>query len=220
MKIVNKIINNIINIRKIIQNNILLIVVSKGQSIDSIKTAYITGQKHFGENYVQELKNKYLKLPKDICWHMIGNLQSNKIKYIIPFIYMIHSIDSLNKLIIINKEASKYRKIIKCLIQIKISNDINKYGMSINEFNDILNFNFKNFQFIKILGIMGISSFTNDNKKIIHEYKKLYFLFKKFQNINNDIVYLSMGMSYDYKIAIKYGSNMLRLGKIIFNNNY
>lgn len=216
----NYIKNNINNLTNNIPSNIIIVAVSKNYSYHYIKQAYDLGQKHFGENYIQEMIIKYKNLPKDIKWHMIGNLQKNKIKHIAPFVYMIHSIHNLEILCKIEKEASKYERIIYCLLQIKISNDINKLGMDIYNAENIIKSNiYAKMQYVKIVGLMGMATFT-DNKNIINrEFNFLNIWFQKLKKINNEIKYLSMGMSYDYKIAIKYNANIIRIGNYIFGDH-
>ncbi|WP_185877536.1 YggS family pyridoxal phosphate-dependent enzyme [Blattabacterium cuenoti] len=205
---------NFIYIKNLIPKNVKILVVSKNQSILSIKNLYQIGQRDFGENYVQEIIKKYDKLPKDIRWHMIGRIQSNKLKYIVPFIYLIHSIQKIKHIEIINNIGFKYNKIIKCLIQIRISNEINKSGVSDKE-ADKLAFFSKKMKNVKIIGLMGMSSFKN-MKEVNNEFmylNNIYNIHKKKYSYN----VLSMGMSRDFKLAIKHGSTIIRLGNIIFN---
>ena len=203
-----------------IPDHVAVLAVSKGQSLDSIREAYGVGQRDFGENYIQELKKKYECLPKDIQWHMIGKLQSNKIKYIVPFIHLIHSIEDYRQLEIINKYAIKYDREIHCLLQIKISPQPNKSGMiaSMAEkfLNDLKN---KPLKHIRIKGLMGISSFEIDDKNIQKkEFDQLASLFNNLKKNYKDFTILSMGMSSDYNLAIEKGATLIRLGSSIFGD--
>lgn len=201
-------------IKKIKQNigNKSLIIVSKNRSFDEILDAYKTGHRDFGENRVQELVKKYEKLPKDIKWHMIGHLQKNKVKYIIPFIHLIHSVDSIELLEKINTISKKQEKITDCLIQIKISQENSKYGMSKSYF-DIIKANINQFSSVNIKGLMGMATASLNEKIIIKEFNSL----KKTYLNSPNLKILCMGMSQDYKIANKCGSNMFRIGSFIFS---
>lgn len=208
-----------LNLNKIldeIPKNVLLVAVSKTKPISDIKIAYKSGHLHFGENKTQELVKKENKLPKNIKWHMVGHLQRNKVKYIASFIYMIHSVDSLKLLKEIDNQAVKNKRNINVLIQVDISEDSTKFGFSFEEINQLLIIEkFKEFKNVSIKGLMGMASFTNDKKLIRKQFKNLYDLYKKFKN-KYSFEYLSMGMSSDYKIAIEYNSNIIRLGSNIF----
>ena len=209
------------NLRSIIDNipkKVSLVAVSKTKPMELIKNAYDCGQRDFGENKVQELVNKFELLPKDIKWHMIGHLQRNKVKYIAPFIYLIHSVDSVRLLNEINKQAEKNNKTISVLLQIDISDDNTKFGFSFNEIDTLLNSDLINeLNNVKIEGLMGMASFTLNEETIKNQFtslKNLYHSYKKKLNFK----ILSMGMSGDYKIAIECGSNLIRLGSSIFGN--
>ena len=209
------------NLRSIIDNipkKVSLVAVSKTKPIELIKNAYNCGQRDFGENKVQELVNKFELLPKDIKWHMIGHLQRNKVKYIAPFVYLIHSVDSVRLLNEINKQGEKNNKTISVLLQIDISDDNTKFGFSFNEIDTLLNSDLMNeLNNVKIEGLMGMASFTLNEETIKNEFtslKNLYHNYKKKLNFK----ILSMGMSGDYKIAIECGSNLIRLGSSIFGN--
>ena len=208
-----------LNLNKIsneIPKDVLLVAVSKTKPISDIQIAYNSGQLHFGENQIQELTTKENKLPKNIKWHMIGHLQRNKVKYIASFIYMIQSVDSLKLLKEINKQAIKNKRNINVLIQVDISEDSTKFGFSFKEINQLLLIEkFKEFQNVSIKGLMGMASFTSDKKLIRKEFKNLNDLYKNYKN-KYSFEYLSMGMSSDYKIAIKCNSNIIRLGSNIF----
>lgn len=209
------------NLRSIIDNipkKVSLVAVSKTKPVELIKNAYDCGQRDFGENKVQELVNKFELLPKDIKWHMIGHLQRNKVKYIAPFVYLIHSVDSVRLLNEINKQAKKNNKTISVLLQIDISDDNTKFGFSFNEIDTLLNSDLINeLNNVKIEGLMGMASFTLNEETIKNQFtslKNLYHSHKKKLNFK----ILSMGMSGDYKIAIECGSNLIRLGSSIFGN--
>ena len=213
-----KIDNNLSSIIDNIPKKVTLVAVSKTKPMDLIKNAYDCGQRDFGENKVQELVNKFESLPKDIKWHMIGHLQRNKVKYIAPFVYLIHSVDSVRLLNEINKQAKKNNKTISVLLQIDISDDNTKFGFSFNEIDTLLNSDLMNeLNNVKIEGLMGMASFTLNEETIKNQFtslKNLYHSYKKKLNFK----ILSMGMSGDYKIAIECGSNLIRLGSSIFGN--
>jgi len=202
--------------------NVTLVAVSKTKSIEEILELYHLGQRDFGENYVQELVDKYEQLPKDIHWHFIGHLQSNKVKYIAPFVSLIHSVDSEKLLKEINKQGAKYNKIIDCLLQVHIAEEETKFGFDEKELQEFLNTNnsnLSNFKNANIRGMMGMASFTENVEIIRDEFRFLKSLFDKFTSFsifNFQFSILSMGMSADYKIAIEEGSNMVRIGSLLF----
>ena len=197
-----------------------LIAVSKTRSIEDINEAYNQGQKKFGENRVQEIVDKFNKLPKDIEWHMIGHLQKNKVKYISEFISLIHSLDRLSLANEIDKNGKKHDKSINCLIQIKISKEESKFGLNIGELDSFYN-EVKTFKNINIVGLMGMATFTNDNCQIEQEFNGLKELYDQLAKHYGEFEVLSMGMSGDYEIAIAKGSNMIRVGSKIFGErNY
>ena len=202
--------------------NFTCVAVSKTKPVDDIEKIYNLGHKEFGENKVQELLEKYDKLPKDIKWHMIGHLQTNKIKKVIPIISLIHSVDSLKLLKKINNEAIKINKVISCLLQINISNENNKYGFTKDQTREIFNNKIlKDFKFIRIKGLMGMASFTENKNQIRIEFKNLKKIFDELKIKYPELKIISMGMSGDYKIAIEEGSNMIRIGSKIFGKrNY
>ena len=202
--------------------NFTCVAVSKTKPVGDIEKIYNLGHKEFGENKVQELLDKYDKLPKDIKWHMIGHLQTNKIKKVIPIISLIHSVDSLKLLKKINNEAIKINKVISCLLQINISNENNKYGFTIDQIREIFNNEvLKDFKFIRIKGLMGMASFTENENQIRIEFKNLKKIFDELKIKYPELKIISMGMSGDYKIAIEEGSNMIRIGSKIFGKrNY
>jgi len=200
---------------------VTLIAVSKTKPVEEIREAYDAGQRLFGENMVQELVEKQEYLPKDIQWHLIGHLQSNKVKYIAPFISMIQSVDSLKLLQEINKHAEKNSRVIDCLLQIYIADEETKYGLGFDEAIGLLrNDERNNLQHIRIRGLMGIATNTDNEKQIKEEYYELRTFFDGIKQsfFRNDAAFntLSMGMSSDYKIAMDQGSTMVRLGSTIF----
>jgi len=205
---------NITRLQKLIPNNVTLVAVSKKQSISSIHEAYVCGQKIFGENNAIELAKKAETMPDDIKWHMIGHLQRNKVKYIIKYVDLIHSIDSIKLLEEINKRAVKINKVIKCLVQVKIARESNKFGVDKNEINEFIA-DSKKFTNIKIIGLMGMATNTDDITIINSEFSFLSNIFETIKN--NDIKILSMGMSNDFIHAIKNNANMVRIGSSIFN---
>ncbi len=210
--------NKFFDIKKLIPKNTQILVVSKNQNFSNIEKLYRVGHRDFGENYIQEMVEKYKKLPKDIRWHMIGRIQSNKLKYIIPFIHLIHSVQNIKQIDIINKIALKYQKIINCLLQIKICDDKNKSGITYQEASKILeNETYKKMKNVKIIGIMGMASFQEKLTKVHDEFSYLRKIYNEYKNKYGHYI-LSMGMSRDYNIAIKYGTTIVRLGTMIFGN--
>ena len=209
--------DNLNNLCHSIDNPVKLVAVSKTKSNDQIMEAYEAGQKIFGENKVQELVSKYNSLPKDIEWHMVGHLQKNKVKYIANFIKLIHSIDNFKLLKEINRQAKKNNVIIDCLLQIKIASEETKFGLSIDQVRPILESEeFKSLKNISIIGLMGMASFTNNETILKNEFSYLNDFYDSLRITYPNMTVLSMGMSYDYKLAIKYGSNMVRIGSLIF----
>lgn len=200
---------------------VTLVAVSKTKSVEEIQEAYDAGQRIFGENLVQELVEKYEKLPKDIQWHLIGHLQTNKVKYIAPFINMIESVDSLRLLKEINKHALKHDRIIDCLLQVYIASESTKFGLDHVELIELLESEeFASLKNVRIRGLMGIATNTENEKEIKEEFYELKTLFDgiKVSYFRNEETFdtLSMGMSSDYKIAIEQGSNLVRLGSVLF----
>jgi len=196
-----------------------LIAVSKTKPIEDIQALYDLGQRDFGENYVQELVDKYEKLPKDIHWHFIGHLQSNKVKYIAPFVHLIHGVDSLSLLKEINKQGLKNNRIIDCLLQIHIAKEETKFGLNSDELEAVLTGELSALKNISITGLMGMASFSTNIDLVRAEFNYLKSLFVKYtplQTANCKLQILSMGMSSDYKIAIEEGSNMIRIGSLLF----
>ena len=211
---------NIKHITSQIPENVTLIAVSKTKPNDMLLEAYNAGQRDFGENYVQELVDKHEQLPKDIHWHFIGHLQSNKVKYIAPFVYLIHGVDSFSLLKEINKQAQKNNRVIDCLLQIFIAQEETKFGLDFNEAAQILNSTeFKNLKNISIKGFMAMASNTDNKTQIRKEFTSL----KEFSLQYPEMTILSFGMSSDYQLAIQEGSSMIRVGSSIFgerNYNY
>jgi pyridoxal phosphate enzyme (YggS family) len=205
--------NRLKEINNKISSNLSLVAVSKTRNNKEILESYKSGQLMFGENKVQELTKKHEELPKNIQWHMIGHLQTNKVKYIAKFISLIHTVDSIKLMKEINKRAFNENRIIDCLIQIHIANEENKFGFKIHEINNVLDLA-KDLKNINIKGLMGMGTYTDDLDIINNEFKILNSEFLKRKTFEFDT--LSMGMSNDYKIAIKNGSTMLRLGSSIF----
>jgi len=215
---------NIDNILKQIPNNTKLVAVSKTHSIETIKETFDAGQRDFGENKVQELVDKHSQLQNpEIKWHLIGHLQRNKVKYIADFVELIHSVDSLKLLTEINRQAKKHDRVINCLLQFHIADEDTKFGLNYDEAIDILESDeFKSFENIKICGVMGMATFTDDTEQVRKEFKKLKEIFseikdKYFKNIDY-FCEISMGMSGDWKIAIEEGATILRIGSIIFGD--
>ena len=205
------------NLRNKNGDNVKTIAVSKRSTIEEIMSVYNLNHKDFGENRVQDLIVKHNKLPKDIHWHMIGHLQRNKVKDIIEFIHLIHSVDSLRLLDQINKESIKKKLKTDILIQVKISKDVSKYGFLTNELDNVFkNYLSNKYRNINILGLMGMATFTENISQIESEFSLLSSLYNKYSKMTN-LKYLSMGMSGDYLLALKYNSNMIRLGSAIFN---
>jgi pyridoxal phosphate enzyme (YggS family) len=194
--------------------NVQLVAVSKIKPIEDILALYDLGQRDFGENYVQELVDKNASIAdKSINWHFIGHLQTNKVKYIANFVYLIHSIDSLKLLQEIDKQGKKSNRVINCLLQVYIATEETKYGLSENELTDILNeVNFGNLPNVSIKGLMGMASFSDDLAKVRQEFQNLLKIKSKYPQLQ----ILSMGMSQDYKIAMEEESNMVRIGSLLF----
>jgi PLP dependent protein len=209
-----------------LKDKVILIAVSKTKTVEDIQELYDLGQRDFGENYVQELVDKEAVLPKDIRWHFIGHLQSNKVKYIAPFVHLIHGVDSLKLLQEINKQAKKINKVINVLLQIHIAQEETKFGLDEKELEEILNTRsdapYDRLTHVKISGLMGMASFSDDVNKVRNEFKQLRSLFDKLvANGRPAFTTLSMGMSSDYKIAVEEGTNMVRIGSLLFGErNY
>ena len=213
---------NILRIISDIAENVKLVAISKTKSAEDIMMAYETGQRLFGENKIQEMSAKYEDLPKDIKWHMVGHVQSNKIKYMAPYVDLIHGIDSLKSIKILNKEGVKNNRILNCLLQLKISKEESKFGLGEKQFKEIIySDEYKEMKNVKIKGLMAMASNTNEKSIIRSEFVHAKKIFDEINNGDKSFEILSMGMSNDYKIAIECGSNMIRLGSLIFGErNY
>jgi len=211
---------NLLNIQSQLPKNVTLVAVSKTKPVADLMEAYNAGQRVFGENYVQELVEKHEALPKDIQWHFIGHLQSRKVKFIAPFVNLIHGVDSLKLLHEINKEAQKNNRVIDCLLQIFIAEEESKFGLDEKELTEILSSEeFKNLKNIRIIGLMGMATFTENQDQIKKEFQNLKTIFDKVskqKTENCQLNTISMGMSGDYQLAISCGSTMVRIGSSIF----
>ena len=212
---------NLATIKKSIPSHVTLVAVSKTKPNELIKEAYSSGQRIFGENKAQELKNKAEVLPKDIEWHFIGHLQSNKVKYIAPYASLVHSIDSLKLLKEVNKQALKNKRIIDCLLQFHIATEESKFGLSLEEAAELLTSNeFSSLKNIRVVGVMGMASFINSEEQVRKEFASLKHIFTQLKNSffqqNETFKTISMGMSGDYELAIEEGSTMVRVGSAIF----
>ena len=217
--------NNIEILLNSIPKNVDLVAVSKTKPESDILEAYHFGQRAFGENKIQEMANKHQNLPKDIEWHMIGHLQRNKVKYMASFVHLIHGVDSFKTLVEINKQALKHNRIINCLLQLKIADEDTKFGLTLNELQNIITSEeLTKLHNIKICGFMGMASFTSNEDSVRSEFNFLKTTFnnlKKQTSKNFAPKIISMGMSGDYKIAIEEGSNLVRVGSAIFGSrNY
>lgn len=219
---------NLENFNKELPKDVTLVAVSKTKPVSDLMEAYNAGQRIFGENKVQEMESKWPEMPEDVQWHMIGHLQRNKVKDIAPFVSMIHAVDSLRLLKEINKQAKNNERVIECLLQIKIAEEESKFGMTEEDASALLaSEDLRNFKNVKIVGLMGMATFTDNEKQISGEFQKLKKIFDQFkiqpfnQAQGDSFRILSMGMSGDYKIAIENGSNMIRVGSAIFGErNY
>ena len=214
--------NNIIKIKSELLSHVTLVAVSKTKPNELINQAYLAGQIDFGENYVQELVDKHQELPKDIRWHFIGHLQTNKVKLIAPFVNLIHGVDSLKLLEEINKQAQKNNRIINCLLQIYIAQEDSKFGLSFDECKELLQSNsYLNLKNICVGGFMAMASNTDNNEQIKKEFLSLKKFHESMVTIQLPLNILSFGMSSDYQLAIECGSNMIRIGSSIFGErNY
>jgi pyridoxal phosphate enzyme (YggS family) len=212
--------SNIEELKKNLPSEVTLVAVSKTKSNEEIMQAYEAGQRVFGENKIQEMAAKWEALPKDIVWHMIGHVQTNKVKYMAHFVDLIHGVESLKLLKEINKQAVKHNRVISCLIQIRIAEEETKFGLPADELESLL-LSAQSFSNIKIAGLMGMASFTDNIEQIKNEFFQLKTIFDKTQNQLPECTILSMGMSGDYPLAIQAGSTMIRVGSKIFGQrNY
>lgn len=214
--------SNLNNIKSSLPSHVTLVAVSKTKPIADLMEAYHAGQRIFGENKIQEMTGKWEQMPKDIQWHMIGHVQTNKVKYMIPYVSLIHGVDSLKLLKEINRLAAKWRRTVNCLLQIHIAEEDTKFGLDENELNEILDSEeFKSFENIRIVGLMGMATFTENREQIKREFLHLKSIFDKHSQLetsNLKLETLSMGMSGDYQLAIECGCNMVRIGSSIFGS--
>jgi len=207
-----------LSVRKTIPANVTLVAVSKFHPVEAIQTLYNAGQRVFGENRVQELVEKKPQLPDDIQWHCIGTLQTNKVKYIAPFVALIHSIDSLKLLAEVDKQAKKNNRVIECLLEVYIAQEETKHGLSFTEAEEILAQQGR-FTNVKIVGLMGMATNTDNKEQVRAEFRNLATFYKRMEEVYDlGFKFLSMGMSGDYQVAIQEGSNMIRVGSSIFGN--
>jgi len=216
---------NLKQINSTLPEHVALVAVSKTKPIEDILEAYNAGQRIFGENKIQEMVDKHEQMPKDIQWHMIGHVQRNKVKYMASFVSLIHGVDNFKLLNEINKQALKFERVIDCLLQIKIADEDSKFGMTLNDANSILvSEEFSALKNIRIVGLMGMATFTDNENQIKSEFNNLKVAFeilKGLQTENCKLNIISMGMSGDYELAIDCGSNMVRIGSSIFGSrNY
>jgi PLP dependent protein len=211
---------NLINIKKNLPEGVTLVAVSKTKPVSDLRQAYDAGQRIFGENKIQEMVEKWEQMPKDIEWHMIGHVQTNKVKYMAPFVQLIHGVDSLKLLEEINKQALKNSRIIDCLLQIYIAEEESKFGLDEKEVENLLHStSFKQMHNIRIVGVMGMATFTNNHNQIKKEFTYLKSIFDNLQKLetnNCQLNTISMGMSGDYPLAIECGSTLVRIGSSIF----
>ena len=223
--------DNLLRIKSQLPENVTLVAVSKTKPISDLMEAYNAGQRVFGENKIQEMTEKWEQMPKDIQWHMIGHVQTNKVKYMAEYVSLIHGVDSLKLLKEINKQAAKYNRVVDCLLQIHIAEEESKFGLDENELEEILHFvqtrsnaeqseaNDKNeMQNIKVIGLMGMATFTDNQTQIKKEFQNLKSIFDKLNTEHYQLNTLSMGMSGDYQLAIECGSTMVRIGSSIFGS--
>jgi PLP dependent protein len=214
--------NNLRSIQATLPENVTLVAVSKTKPVSDLMEAYEAGQRIFGENKIQEMTDKWETMPKDIQWHMIGHVQTNKVKYMAPFVSLIHGVDSLKLLQEINKQAQKNNRVIDCLLQVYIAEEESKFGLDEEELSEVLKqvqHDTGEFNYIRIVGLMGMATFTDNQTQIKKEFSRLKTIFDQFANLNTkncQLNTLSMGMSGDYKLAIECGSTMVRIGSSIF----
>jgi pyridoxal phosphate enzyme (YggS family) len=214
--------DNLLQIKSQLPENVTLVAVSKTKPVSDLMEAYNAGQRVFGENKIQEMTEKWEQMPKDIQWHMIGHVQTNKVKYMAEYVSLIHGVDSLKLLHEINKQAAKHNRVIDCLLQMYIAEEETKFGLDEKELEDILHFVHKNkLQNIKVVGLMGMATFTDNQSQLKKEFLNLKSTFDKINSlsiVNYQLSIISMGMSGDYKLAIECGSTMVRIGSSIFGN--
>jgi PLP dependent protein len=214
--------NNLRSIHTTLPENVTLVAVSKTKPVSDLIEAYEAGQRIFGENKIKEMTDKWEAMPKDIQWHMIGHVQTNKVKYMAPFVSLIHGVDSLKLLQEINKQAAKNNRVIDCLLQVYIAEEESKFGLDEEELSEVLKHvqqDKNEMNHIRIVGLMGMATFTDNQTQIKKEFSRLKTIFDQFANLNTkncQLNTLSMGMSGDYKLAIECGSTMVRIGSSIF----
>jgi PLP dependent protein len=205
---------------------VTLVAVSKTKPVEDIQALYDLGQRDFGENYVQELIEKQAVLPQDIRWHFIGHLQSNKVKYIVPFVHLIHGVDSLKLLLEIDKQGQKVNRVLSCLLQVHIAQEETKFGFSDAELDDVFEAIHKyklvgQLKNAEVTGLMGMASLSSDEEQVIKEFKFLKLLYDKYTSqptITYSLTTLSMGMSADYALAVQEGSTLVRIGSLLFGS--
>jgi pyridoxal phosphate enzyme (YggS family) len=208
---------NLNNIKSQLPAHVTLVTVSKTKPVADLMEAYDAGQRIFGENKIQEMTDKWEVMPKDIEWHMIGHVQTNKVKYMASYVSLIHGVDSLKLLQEIDKQAAKNNRVIDCLLQVYIAEEESKFGLDEQELEEILSSTeFKQLKNIRIVGLMGMATFTENKNQIEKEFKHLKTIFDKLRTTNSELQTLSMGMSGDYQLAISCGSTMVRIGSSIF----
>lgn len=212
--------DNLKQIQATIPSNVTLVAVSKTKPVEDLQEAYAAGIRDFGENKIQEMCDKYEVLPKDIRWHMIGHVQTNKVKYMAPFVHLIHGVDSLKLLKEINKQAEKNNRVIDVLLQVFIADEETKFGLDAEELNHILTNEIQQLPNVKVVGLMGMATFTENENQIREEFKSLKQLFDLHQPHHADLKIISMGMSGDYQMAIEEGSTMVRIGSSIFGHRH
>jgi len=211
--------HNLLSIKSAIPENVTLVAVSKTKPVADVMEAYKAGQRIFGENKIQEMAEKQEQMPSDIQWHMIGHVQSNKVKFMAPFVSLVHGVDSLKLLEEIDKQAIKNNRVIDCLLQVHIAEEATKFGLSQAELENLLNdSSYKNLKNIKVIGLMGMATFTDNQQQIKKEFTYLKSVFDQIKALHPNFTTLSMGMSGDYKLAISCGSTMVRIGSSIFGN--
>ena len=216
--------NNLRSIQAALPEKVTLVAVSKTKPVSDLMEAYETGQRIFGENKIQEMTDKWEAMPKDIQWHMIGHVQTNKVKYMAPYVSLIHGVDSLKLLQEINKQAAKNNRVIDCLLQVYIAEEESKFGLDEEELSEVLKqvqYDKNELNHIRIVGLMGMATFTDNQTQVEKEFSRLKTIFDQYSNLNTkncQLNTLSMGMSGDYQLAIECGSTMVRIGSSIFGN--
>ena len=216
--------NNLRSIQSVLPENVTLVAVSKTKPVSDLMEAYEAGQRIFGENKIQEMTDKWEAMPKDIQWHMIGHVQTNKVKYMAPYVSLIHGVDSLKLLQEINKQAAKNNRVIDCLLQVYIAEEESKFGLDEEELGEVLKqvqYDKNELNHIRIVGLMGMATFTDNQTQVEKEFSRLKTIFDQYSNLNTkncQLNTLSIGMSGDYQLPIECGSTMVRIGSSIFGN--